>query len=100
MSRRWKYLILVGAQGVEYVNHQVSAVARLPNSHPMEYGFVESALNVIEVKRWSPTVGRDRQHRGKGEDDGPANDGKPGATPGPSGAGESAIEDGATKQDS
>jgi len=47
MSKRWKYLPLVGAQGAEYVNHRVSAVARLPNSPPMEYGFVESALKVI-----------------------------------------------------
>ncbi len=47
MSKRWKYLPLVGAQGAEYMNHRVSAIARLPNSHLMEHGFAKSALTVI-----------------------------------------------------
>ncbi len=45
--KRWKYLPLVGAQGAEFMNHRVSAIARLPNSHLMEHGFALSALSVI-----------------------------------------------------
>ncbi len=56
MSKRWKYPILLCAKDAKHVTHEEDAIARLPKSHPMEYGFVESALNVIGVKRWSPPL--------------------------------------------